>query len=365
MEGEQSSQTSQQIWLKVNGVVFICLPFLAYYVKVGLTWHDAGAPLTISDLKFHPYYNMIIMLYFVMGPYLIFQVSPDPSKHKVLLSYLIYGMCFAHGIIATLAVFAHFEPMGYYGPSVFGDIPETWHGLNNWDKLLLACPTWFTLGFINLFFAKKDLDSFLLPWQVVTATAGETPPLSSQQIWLKIFGPVLMGIVCVAYGMKFGVTWHDAGAPFTISDIKFHPYYNMIIILYTVVGFYALQLSADPSQGKSLLSFIIYGMGFGHALIATIAVFAHFEPMGYFGPSVFGDIPETWLGLNNWDKLLTAIPTWSTIGFGNLFFAKKDLGSYLLPWDELQAQSYKQLPKDAIKSEAQRESTGDATPRAS
>merc|ERR1719454_1644271 len=119
--------------------------------------------------------------------------------------------------------------MGYYGPSVFGNIPETLFGLNNWDKLLLACPTWFLLGGTNLYFAKKDLGSYLLPWQLVTVSATEASPSTSQQIWMKINGPVYMGLPFLAYGVKFGLTWHDAGAPLTISDLKFHPYYNMII----------------------------------------------------------------------------------------------------------------------------------------
>jgi len=272
---------------------------------------------------------MIIILYTVAGFYL-FKASEDPAQHKALISFIIYGMGFGHCSIALLAVFGGFPPMGYFGPSVFGDIPVTVGGLNNWDKLCVAVPTWFTIGAGNLFFAKKDLGSYLLPWDIVSS-AGSSPP-SAQKVWLKIIGTVMMSIVAVAYGFKFGATWHDAGAPFVLSDIKFHPYYNMIIILYTVAGFYLLMASQDPAQCKSLISYAIYGLGFAHCTIALLAIFGGFPPMGYWGPSVFGDIPVTLWGLNNWDKLFVAVPTWFTIGAGNLFFAKKDLGSYLLPW---------------------------------
>jgi len=329
-----------QLWLKINGGLYLGLGLVAYGVKFGLTWHDAGAPLTISDLKFHPYYNMIIILYFCMGPYLL-MASPDPAKHKALLSYNIWGMGFAHGIIATLAVFSHFEPLGYYGPSVFGDIPKTVGGINNWDKLLLACPTWFLLGTTNLVFVKKNLGSYLFPWEVVQAPT-ETAALTGQQIWLKINGALYLGLGLLAYGVKFGLTWHDAGKPLTISDLKFHPYYNMIIILYFIMGPYLLQASADPAQCKSLISYVIWAMGFAHGFIATLAVFSHFEPLGYYGPSIFGDIPKTVGGINNWDKLILACPTWFLLGFTSLYFAKKNLGSYLFPWEPVE--KYEQLP---------------------
>merc|ERR1712196_620926 len=166
--------------LKINGALFMGLGLLAYGVKVGLTWHDAGAPLTLSDLKFHPYYNMIIILYTVVGFY-VFLMANDPSKYKSLLSYVVWGMCFAHGIIATIAVFMHFEP-AYYGPSVFGKIPKTMWGLTNWDKLFVACPTWFTLGSISLFFVNREFGSFLLPWEASTVSGVESDSLTYNKV---------------------------------------------------------------------------------------------------------------------------------------------------------------------------------------
>merc|ERR1712228_1110617 len=88
------------------------------------------------------------------------------------------------------------------------------------------------------------------------------------------------------------------------------------------------------------------GMGFSHCTIALLAIFSGFEPMGYFGPSIFGDIPEKVGGLTNWDKLCVAVPTWFTIGAGNLYFAKQGLGAYLVPWGPLGAKdSYNELSR--------------------
>lgn len=324
------SNSALQIWLKINGALFMGLGFLAYGVKFGLTWHDAGAPFGWSDLVFHPYYNMIITLYTVVGFYLI-KVSADPASNKGLLSYVIWGMCFAHGVIATIAVFSHYPP-AYHGKSVFGHIPKIVGGLTNWDKLVLACPTWFGLGFLNLFFVKKELDSFLLPWEVMGAVA--PPELSGQQLWLKVNGALFMGLGFLAYGVKVGLTWHNAGAPFGWHDLVLHPYYNMIIVLYTVVGFYVFKMANDPAAHKSLLSYVIWGMCFAHGLIATIAVFSNYAP-AYSGPSVFGNIPKTVWGFTNWDKLFVACPTWFGLGTINLVFAKKFLGTYLLPHEEM------------------------------
>jgi len=323
-----ASEAAYSVWLKINGLLFMGISAVAYGVKFGLVWHDAGKPLVFSDLKFHPYYNMILVIYTVLGFY-IFRASFNPAKNKVLLSFAMYGSNFAHGLIATIAVFNHFAPT-YVGPSMFGYIPEKMFGLTNWDKLFVACPFWFVLGFINFSFAKAVFGSSLLPWQVTEpAATGSQPSLYSY--FLKFNGLVFMGITVVAYGVKFGLVWHDAGKPLVLSDLKLHPYYNMILTIYTVLGFYIFQASYNPAMNKALLSFVIYGSNFAHGTIATIAVFNHFEPT-YVGPSVLGNIPEKMFGQTNWDKLFVACPFWFILGFSNLFLARSEFGSFLLPW---------------------------------
>mmetsp|Transcript_54752 Transcript_54752/g.123289 ORF Transcript_54752/g.123289 Transcript_54752/m.123289 type:complete len:346 (+) Transcript_54752:66-1103(+) len=335
-ESDANMMKNYSIWLKVNGLLFMGISVVAYGVKFGLVWHDAGKPLVLSDLKFHPYYNMILTIYTVLGFY-VFQASADPAKFKPLLSFLMYGSQLAHGIIATLAVFAHFEPT-YVGPSIFGVIPAEMFGLTNWDKLFVACPFWLVLFGINLYFAKAALGSPLLPWQVgVPAMDGSQP--SAHSYWLKVNGLLFMGISVVAYGFKFGLVWHDAGKPLVLSDLKFHPYYSMILVIYTVLGFYIFQASSNPAENKALLSLVMYTYELAHGVIATIAVFNHFEPT-YVGSSIFGDIPEEMFGLTNWDKLFVACPFWFLLFGVNLFFAKKSFGSLLLPWQLLDSVAY-------------------------
>jgi len=316
-----------QLFLKIHGVLFMTISLLAYGLKFGLVWHNAGAPLVFSDLKLHPYYNMILVIYTVLGFY-IFQASYDPAKNKPLLSFVMYGAELAHGIIATIAVFNHFEPT-YVGQSMFGYIPEKMFGQTNWDKLFVACPTWFGLFTINLFFTKKVFGSALLPWQVMAAPA-EPAQATAHSYFLKIHGVLFMTISLLAYGLKFGLVWHNAGAPLVFSDLKLHPYYNMILVIYTVLGFYIFQMSYAPGEYKSLLSFVMYGAELAHGIIATIAVLNHFEPT-YVGQSMFGYIPEKMFGLTNWDKRFVACPTWFGLFTINLVFAKKVFGSALLP----------------------------------
>ena len=53
-----SALKAYSTWLKIEGLVYMGVFFVVYYVKIGLAWHDAGEPFVISDIKFHPYWNM-------------------------------------------------------------------------------------------------------------------------------------------------------------------------------------------------------------------------------------------------------------------------------------------------------------------
>ena len=45
----------------------------------------------------------------------------------------------------------------------------------------------------------------------------EVPGLKLYSLWLKLLGNVFLGIFPVAYILKWGVAWHDAGSPFNIA----------------------------------------------------------------------------------------------------------------------------------------------------
>ena len=73
------------------------------------------------------------------------------------------------------------------------------------------------------------------------------PNEAGYSLFLKFQSSVFGGIFFVGYFVKFGVAWHDAGAPFVVNDIKFSAYWDMILIIYTTLGFYYFQASKNPS----------------------------------------------------------------------------------------------------------------------
>eukprot|EP00404_Azadinium_spinosum_P056275 CAMPEP_0180796048 /NCGR_PEP_ID=MMETSP1038_2-20121128/56557_1 /TAXON_ID=632150 /ORGANISM="Azadinium spinosum, Strain 3D9" /LENGTH=193 /DNA_ID=CAMNT_0022835073 /DNA_START=19 /DNA_END=597 /DNA_ORIENTATION=+ len=113
----------------------------------------------------------------------------------------------------------------------------------------------------------------------------DTPPdadfwMKAYSYFLKFEGNVFLGIFFVAYILKWGVAWHDAGDPFNLTDIKFSAYWDMILIIYTTLGFYIVQASLDPNNFKPLLSWAMWGGNFAHGCVA----FAH----------CFADVDKPW-----------------------------------------------------------------------
>mmetsp|Transcript_46834 Transcript_46834/g.142181 ORF Transcript_46834/g.142181 Transcript_46834/m.142181 type:complete len:192 (-) Transcript_46834:156-731(-) len=159
-----------------------------------------------------------------------------------------------------------------------------------------------------------------------------TPPNASPWMkrysyFLKFEGSVFLGIFFVAYLLKLGVAWHDAGAPFDVTGIKFSAYWNMILIIYTTLGFYIFSASFDPAGFKPLLSWAMWGGNFGHGCVAFIHCFTDdVTPSSRYQFNTIG-------GTMNLDKLLVAVPLWFGMWAANLLFTKKVFGSFLLPWD--------------------------------
>ena len=160
----------------------------------------------------------------------------------------------------------------------------------------------------------------------------DTPPdanvwMKAYSYFLKLEGNIFLGIFPVGYVLKWGVAWHDAGDPFNLTDIEFSAYWDMILIIYTTLGFYLFQASFDPASFKPLLSWAMWGGNFAHGCVA----FAH----------CFADKDKAWSkyqqdtlgGTLNMDKMFVAVPLWFGCWAANLFFAKKVFGCFLLPWD--------------------------------
>jgi len=160
----------------------------------------------------------------------------------------------------------------------------------------------------------------------------DTPPNADKWMrlysyFLKFEGNVFLGIFVVAYILKWGVAWHDAGDPFNLGDIKFSAYWDMILIIYTSLGFYLFMASFDPASFKPLLSWAMWGGNFCHGIVAFIHCLTDVDkPWSKYQNDTLG-------GTRNLDKLFVAVPLWFGMWAANLFFVKKVFGSFLLPWD--------------------------------
>ena len=176
-----SAMSAYSTWLKVEGLVYMGVFFVVYYVKIGLAWHNAGEPFVISDIKFHPYWNMITIPWYSVLGLCLFCASFDPASHKLLLSYAMWGANFTHGVVAAFSVLYAPKAVAphYVGPSILGEIPETMWGLYQYDKVV-AVTLWFTLFLVNLYFAKAYFGSYLLPWAVGGGKGKVSPPTSAR-----------------------------------------------------------------------------------------------------------------------------------------------------------------------------------------
>ena len=77
----------------------------------------------------------------------------------------MWGGEFAHASISLVGIFTDFTPQ-YTGPTMFGDMPETFLGLTHYPNLFVDTPFLFMMFGINLFFAHKVFGSTLLPWEL-------------------------------------------------------------------------------------------------------------------------------------------------------------------------------------------------------
>mmetsp|Transcript_63190 Transcript_63190/g.105123 ORF Transcript_63190/g.105123 Transcript_63190/m.105123 type:complete len:172 (+) Transcript_63190:18-533(+) len=150
--------------LKIQALVFATIFPVGYFIKFGVAWHDAGQPFNVFDVKFHPYWNMILIIYTGIGCFL-FMASRDIIKFKVFLSFCTWVAFFAHGCVATVAVLTSDTP-NYVGLGVFGEsYPETYFSLKNGDKVL-ALAIWFGNFAVGLYFSLKVFGHANLPWNL-------------------------------------------------------------------------------------------------------------------------------------------------------------------------------------------------------
>lgn len=164
-------------------------------------------------------------------------------------------------------------------------------------------------------------------------------PSKKMDVWqgrlslaLKIEGALFSMFWILAYTMKFGMVWHDAGPPF--GETHFSCYFNMILSVYFVLGLYLLQISYDPSEHKSMIGFLIWS-SVAH-LVTLVACVAFDDTPSYAGPTIMGvDLPARVMGVAHWQNIspIGDVPLLAFFTGLDMYLAFKTFGSFLLPFD--------------------------------
>jgi len=148
---------------------------------------------------------------------------------------------------------------------------------------------------------------------------------------LKFEGFLFSIFWLLAYTMKFGMVWHDAGPPF--GPTTFSWYFNMILAVYAVLGIFMFQIGKDPAKHKSLIGFVIWS-SVAHLLVLVPCVMYDDTP-SYSGPAMGFVFPERIMGIAHWQNVSPVGDVWLMLVFilGDLYLSYKAFGSLLLPTD--------------------------------
>ena len=151
--------------MKVEGALFSIFWLLAYTMKFGMVWHDAGPPMGLP-INNNWYFDMILAVYAVLGMYM-WKAGDDPAKHKSLLGFLLWST-FAHGLVLVLTVIFD-DTSSYVGPMMMGfELPATMMGVSHWQNLFFGdVPLMFFFFVLDAYLIKKAFGSFLFPWETL------------------------------------------------------------------------------------------------------------------------------------------------------------------------------------------------------
>lgn len=147
---------------------------------------------------------------------------------------------------------------------------------------------------------------------------------------IKTEGVLFSVFWLLAYTMKFGMVWHDAGPPF--GPTTFSWYFNMILAVYAVLGLYMVRAGDDPSNNKSLIGFVIWS-SVAHFIVLVLCVIFDDTP-SYGGPAMGFDIPKRVFGISHWQNISPVgdVPLMLVIIVGDLYLVHKAFNSFLLPF---------------------------------
>lgn len=151
--------------LQIEGALFSTFWILAYTMKFGMVWHDAGPPF--GETTYSWYFNMILAVYFVLGLY-IFQIGKDPMYHQSLIGFLNWSS-FAHLIVLILCVICD-DTSSYYGPTFMGiEFPAKVFGISHWQNIspIGDVPLLAVFTSVDIYLTYKAFGSLLLPHQIL------------------------------------------------------------------------------------------------------------------------------------------------------------------------------------------------------
>lgn len=154
--------------------------------------------------------------------------------------------------------------------------------------------------------------------------------LTRLSLALRLEGALFASFWLLAYTMKFGMVWHDAGPPF--GPTTFSCYFNMILSVYFVLGLYLFQIAKNPVQHQALIGFLIWS-SVAH-LIMLIACVLFDDTPSYAGPTIMGiDLPARVMGIAHWQNVSPVgdVPLLAIITFLDMYLVRKAFGSTLLP----------------------------------
>ena len=149
--------------LKIEGILFSTFWLLAYTMKFGMVWHDAGPPF--GKTTFSWYFNMILSVYFVLGLYL-YKIGNDPTKHLSLIGFLNWSS-FSHLIVLVLCVVFD-DTTSYVGQTKMGFyMPSHIMGIAHWQNIspIGDVPLLFVFTFVDIYLTYKSFGRLLLPFE--------------------------------------------------------------------------------------------------------------------------------------------------------------------------------------------------------
>jgi len=146
--------------MKVEGAMFSIFWLLAYTMKFGMVWHDAGPPMGATTFSW--YFNMILAVYAMLGVFM-FKAGSDVKAHKMVIGIVIWTSI-AHLAVLVPQVFLDDTP-SWSGEFMGIEIPARIYGIAHWQNISPVGDVWLValFAFGDMFLAYKAFGTLLSP----------------------------------------------------------------------------------------------------------------------------------------------------------------------------------------------------------